>query len=201
MLVASLFFIGCKDTPPALTGTNETFTTSGKADDGDHQTTPPAFGVRYNNPARTAADGPASAVSDPENFKSLGGSIVGQAGPQATRISEVFSYNKVTSTFVVTKAISLKFEITSSASSTLNSGSGGYRVDASILDNSGQPVARFKTRFDFTENANGKNDVAQNNVQFTQVDDGDPFQSTDRGPITAFALQPGTYTLQFELIN
>jgi hypothetical protein len=200
LLIIPLFLIRCKDDLPALTGTNETFITGGRADDGDDQTTPPAFGVRYINPARTASDGPAKAVSDPQNFKSLRGGVIAQPGSQPVRMSTVTSFNTVTSTFVVRRAARLKFEITSSASATLNSGSAGYLVAARVKDNAGQNVAasNFQARFDFTENANGKNDVAQNNVQFTQVADGDPIQSTDRIR-TAFTLQPGTYTLEFDL--
>src|SRR5688572_11054719 len=74
LFVATVFLPGCKDGPPVLTGAGETFTTSGRADDGDDQTTPPPGGVSYTSPGRTASDGPAKAVSDPQSYRSLRGS-------------------------------------------------------------------------------------------------------------------------------
>lgn len=54
LIAASLILISCNDTP-AVKGDNETFITSGTADDGDDQTTGPA--ASYINPDRTATDG------------------------------------------------------------------------------------------------------------------------------------------------
>jgi hypothetical protein len=53
--------------------------------------------------------------------------------------------------------------------------------------------------YDFKENLNGKNDVAQDGRQFTQVAESDPIQSADTVPSPAFTLQPGNYTLLFQL--
>lgn len=197
-LAASVFLTACPK-PPALTGTNQTFVTSGSADDGDDQTTGPP--VPYVDPIRSATDGQAVAVSDPQSFRSLGGNVTAQTGAQPVRVSSSISTNKVTSTFVVTRAVTLKFQIVSSASANLNSGSGGYLVAARVLDNAGQfvPGTDFQTRFDFAQNPNGRIDVSQDRRQFTQIANGDPIQSTDKGPAIAFTLQPGTYTLQFEL--
>ena len=41
--------------------------------------------------------------------------------------------------------------------------------------------------------------MTQDGQQITQVADSDLFQSDDKGPANAFTLQPGDYTLQFEL--
>lgn len=105
LFIATFFLPGCKDNPPVLTGTAETFTTNGNADDGDDQATPPPGGVRYTNPARTASDGLAKAVSDPQSYRSLRGSVVAQLGPQASRFSSAQSLNSVLSTFVVQKLL------------------------------------------------------------------------------------------------
>lgn len=202
LLFATVFFlIGCKDEPPVLTGDNEIFITNGKADDGDDQTTPPAGGVSYFDPAIIAADGLAIAVSNPKSFRTLGGSGIAQLGVQSTRPSAIRSGNSVSSTFVVKKAATLKFRIESSAAVTLEKGIASYIVSAVILDNKGQYIVEsfFTTKFDFKENANGQNDASQNGVQFTQVADGNPIQSADTGPVPAFTLQPGDYTLLFKL--
>lgn len=79
VLVVSLFFTGCTR-PPALTGTNQVFVTSGSADDdADDQTTSPA--VPYVDPNRSATDGQAVAVSDSQSFRSLRGNVTAKTGP------------------------------------------------------------------------------------------------------------------------
>lgn len=201
LFAGTVFLSSCTKALPVLTGSNEIFTTNGKADDGDDQTTPPAGGAVYINPAIVAADGPALAVSNPKSFRTLGGSGIAQLGVQATRPSTIQSRNSVSSAFVVGKAVTLKLRIESSAAVTLEKGMASYIVRAVILDKQGQPIigSFFQTNFDFKENANGENDVSQNGGQFAQVADGNPIQSTDTGPATAFTLQPDTYTLLFHL--
>jgi hypothetical protein len=201
LFAVTAMLISCKEELPVLTGNNEMFTTNGNADDGDDQATPPAGGASYINPAIIATDGPATAVSNPKSFRTLGGSGLAQPGVQSTRPSAIRSRNSVSSTFVVNKAVTLKYKIESSAAVTLEKGIASYIVRAIIMDNKGQPVtgSRFTTNFDFKENTNGQNDVDQNGVQFTQVVDGNPIQSTDTGPVPAFTLQPGSYTLMFYL--
>lgn len=72
LFVVTVFLSSCTKALPVLTGSNEIFTTNGKADDGDDQTTPPAGGAVYINPTIIAADGPALAVSNPKSFRTLG---------------------------------------------------------------------------------------------------------------------------------
>jgi hypothetical protein len=201
LFAATFFLPGCKDEPPTLNGANETFTTSGTADDGDDVTTPPPGGASYVNPARTASDGPAKAVSDTGSYRALNGSATAQIGVQANRPSSAQSLNSVSSTFVVTKAVTLKFRIESTAVTVLEKGIANYGVRAVILDNARQTIVAsfFRKRYDFKENLNGKNDVAEDGRQFTQVADGDFFNPADIGPSTAFTLQPGNYTLLFQL--
>lgn len=198
LLIATLIGVtGCGK--PNFTGANQAFVTSGSADDGDDQTTGPA--KTYTNPARTIADGLAVATSAPQSYRSLRGEVTAQTGAQPTRISTALATNKATSTFVVTKPVTFKFELSTTASATLNSGEGGYLVAARILDAQGVyvPNSDFQTRYDFKENATGGIDVSQDGQLFTQIANGGVISPIDTGPQAAIQLPAGTYTLMFEL--
>jgi hypothetical protein len=107
----------------------------------------------------------------------------------------------VSSTFLVQKAVTLKFRIESTATVVLEKGIANYQVRGVILDNARQTIigSLFRKRFDFKEKQNGKNDVSQDGQRFAEVADNDPISSTNDGPTTAFTLQPGNYTLLFQV--
>ena len=184
---------------PRLTGTNERFVTSGQADDGDDKNTGPR--ELYIDPKRSAADGKTIAVSDPQNFRTLRGVVAAEAGPKPARASRAVATNKATSTFSVEAATTCRFRISSTASASLRNGSGSYRVVARVLDQRGKYVngTDFQTRYAFKKNANGKIDAAQDGNNIAQIENGKFISPSDTGPRMAFTLQPGTYTLLFEL--
>jgi len=198
------FILGaCQQAPPpppkpAITGTGQTFVTNGNVDDGDPATGPP---LPYVNPARTATDGQTVAISDPQSFRSLGGNVNVQTGPNPVRTATADANNTVTSTFVVQNLVNCQFRISSTGSATLNTGIGGFLAKATILNaaGAGVPGATFQIRYDFKENPNGQLDVSQNGQQFAQIANGGNISPIDTGPAAAFALPPGNYTLEFKL--
>lgn len=185
-----------------LKGDNETFMTSGTANDSD-----PTNGaaVVYTNPARTGADGATSATSDPKSFRQLGGHVIARPGPNAPAGSSAAATatNKVTSTFNVRKQDTYQYDITTTLTAALNRGAGKVHVVARVLDQNNAMVqgSDYQLVYTLVDKGNGQLGITINNPpEILVANPANGWQDGNRvGPAQAFTLNPGQYTMQFEV--
>ncbi|MCG8588404.1 MAG: hypothetical protein MJE66_03865 [Proteobacteria bacterium] len=182
---------------PALGG-NTAFQTHGSTDDGDDGN---GAATRYQTPARQSADAQTTATSAPNTYRDVAARVQATPGPNPTRLAITLANSKATSTFAVAQAIRCRLVVSSAGSVSLTSGVGDYLVVARVRTAAGPPVqgADIQGQYAFAENnANPRQlDIKRWGQPDGVMANGGVVLRVDRSNV--FLLQPGNYTLEFEL--